>query len=149
MIAYQLPANTPVSPRVQNLKEDMDILTMSRQDNPYISSKLEQLSNCCGTDADDILTLRQHLTSPNSVHYSITMNRNSLEDGSQSLLWSDEDGNEDGRMSADILEDDSHLHDYLVRSPPPQFPTKFSAFVFPEPGSPLHQITSMKTNSRD
>ena len=141
-MAYNLPANTPVSPRVQNLREDLDILTMSRQDNPYISSKLELLSNCCGSAAavDDVLTLRQQLTSPNSVHYSISMNRDSVGDASQSLLWSEEDVNEDGRLSADILDDDSHLHDFLVRSPPPQFPTKFSAFVFPEPGSPLHSM---------
>lgn len=140
---YNLPVNSPVSPRVLNLKEDMDVLTLSRQDNPYISSKLELLSNSCGSGGggDDVLTMRQQLSSPNSIHYSISLNRDSVGDASQSLLWSDEDGNEEGRSSTDLLDSESHLHDFLVRSPPPQFPTTICAFAFPEPGSPLHSIT--------
>ena len=83
---YNLPANSPVSPRVLSLKEDMDVLTLSRKDNPYILNKLE-----------------------------VNGNGTSVAEG--------------------------HLHDFLVRSPPPQFPTKFSSFVFPEPGSPLHSLS--------
>ena len=81
-----MPADSPVSPRVLNLKEDMDVLTLSRQDNPYISNRLE--------------------------------------------------------VKSATSQQESYLHDFLVRSPPPQFPTKFSAFVFPEPGSPLHSLAA-------
>lgn len=147
---YNLPINSPVSPRVLSLKEDMDVLTLSRQDNPYISSKLELLSNSCGSGGtDDVLTMRQQMSSPNSIHYSISLNRESVGDASQSLLWSDEDGNEGTRSPVEVLDSGSHLHDFLVRSPPPQFPTTFSAFAFPEPGSPLHSITLRDGESPD
>ena len=150
---YNFPPNSPVSPRVTDIKEDMDVLTLSRMDSPYISSKLEQLSNSCGSsivDSHDLMTLRQQMISPNSIAQYSTggVNRSSVGDASQSLLWSD---NEDANMesldlksSLDLLEeiDDGHLHDHLIRSPPPQFPTNISAFVFPEPGSPLHAVST-------
>ena len=139
---YNIPPNLPVSPRVHDIKEEMDILTMSRQDSPYISSKLEQISNTCGSatgDHHEVMILRQQMISP--ISGQISTNRGSVGDASQSLLWSE---NEDANMEGDVksfFEDDGHLHDHLIRSPPPQFPTNISAFVFPEPGSPLHSFS--------
>jgi len=154
---YNFPPNSPVSPRVHNLKEDMDILTLSRHDNPYISSKLEEISNAfCGSalDSQDIMSLRQSTASPNSAHLSVCYNnRSSLGDASQSLLWTDDDAMEAVEVTAtksslELFEDDgTNLHDHLIRSPPPQFPTHISAFVFPEPGSPLLSITSSSLNA--
>ena len=142
---YNFPANAPVSPRVHDLKQDMDILTMSRNDNPYILSKIEQMSRSFGPNGSgDLMTLRQQFTSPDCIQYDVNCrnNRDSMDDASQSLLWSEDEG-KDGRISDDVLEvDDTNLHQHLIRSPPPSFPTNISAFIFPEPGSPLHSACS-------
>lgn len=42
---YEFLPKSPVSPRVKNIKEDMDALHLSRQDNPYIMHQLERLVN--------------------------------------------------------------------------------------------------------
>jgi len=95
---------------------------MSRQDNPYISQRLELLSNC--GDSEMIRTV-----SP--ISFVDTLSDSN--EASQSLL-SIQDMDEIHQL------DQTDLHEHLIRSPPPQFPQKFSHFVFPGPESPLRSM---------
>lgn len=119
--------SSPVSPRVKNIKQDMEALLISRQDNPYISQKLELLSNSA-----DFQSL-SNLNSSSLIQVSI-------EDSEQGLISMDYDVMDDelAFTSAILDEPGLNLHEHLIRSPPPQFPQKVSHFVFPDTiGSPL------------
>lgn len=120
--------SSPVSPRVKNIKQDMEALLISRQDNPYISQKLELLSTA--TDFQST----SHLSSASMVQINVH------DDSEQGLISMDFDVVDDelAFTSAILDEPGLNLHEHLIRSPPPQFPQKVSHFVFPDAiGSPL------------
>ena len=132
---YQFPPNSPVSPRVKNIKEDMEALLISRQDNPYICSKIELLSS---SGADNYIS-----TSSLTLHSSLMQVSVNIEDTSQSLISMEDDvADEELAFSSAILDEPGiNLHEHLIRSPPPQFPQKVSHFVFPDAaGSPLRGV---------
>ncbi|XP_053202661.1 uncharacterized protein LOC128387478 [Panonychus citri] len=118
---FGIPPHSPVSPRVKNINEDMEALTLSRQDNPFIVSKLEKLSSSEEwlSSNSSSLTIQQELLSPSSCSSS-TFNMEIEE----------------------ITSDVSNVHEHLIRSPPPQFPTKLAHFVFPLPNSPIKNLSS-------
>lgn len=128
---YNLAPNCPVSPRVKNIREDMDALIMSRQDNPFISQQLELLSSAGDPETRTV--------SP--ITFVTQSSYDGADDASQSLLTIHD---------LDELEqlDQENLHEHMIRSPPPQFPQKISHFVFPGPGSPVSIRTTIQSNSR-
>lgn len=129
---YQFPPNSPVSPRVKSIKDDMEALIISRQDNPFLTHRLELLSSC----GDGDLSSSSDLSSFSPQRHS----ENIEQDASQSLLAMEEDFETDNAMHhiPELLDGpDLDLHERLIRSPPPQFPTNLSNFLFPGPGSPL------------
>ncbi|RWS13586.1 uncharacterized protein B4U79_01849 [Dinothrombium tinctorium] len=117
---YKFAPLSPVSPRVKNIDADMEALTLSRNDNPFIQQKLEKLSA-----SGDLL-------SNSSLTLNISQNVDGNAEFEQSLISIDGD---------DISETDTNVHQYLIRSPPPQFPQKFSHFIFPVPGSPIGSLS--------
>lgn len=201
---YQFPPNSPISFNVRDLKEDMDILTISRTDNPYIAAKLDllsetaersllvspcsvvgstnvnthpngsssnistnnssvsrqstvqlhpllqsRMSSCDRTRGKDSFSLASEaMTGPIDQEFD----ENDVEDGedcqesSELLLINRSNDIEDGQngyghgrgslvrtttaadsvdISLDsILDDTTNLHEIMIRSPPPQFPTK-------------------------
>ena len=128
---YNLAPNCPVSPRVKNIREDMDALMMSRQDNPFISQQLELLSSSGDPETRTV--------SP--ITFVTQSSYDGADDASQSLL---------AIHDLDELEqlDQENLHEHMIRSPPPQFPQKISHFVFPGPGSPVSIRTTIQPKGR-
>lgn len=128
---YNLAPNCPVSPRVKNIREDMDALIMSRQDNPFISQQLELLSSASDPETRTV--------SP--ITFVTQSSYEGCDDASQSLLTIHD---------LDDLEqlDQENLHEHMIRSPPPQFPQKISHFVFPGPGSPVSIRTAIQSKDR-
>lgn len=123
---YNLTPNCPVSPRVKNIREDMDALIMSRQDNPFISQQLELLSSAGDPETRTV--------SP------ITFVTQSSRDEDETSLLTIQDLDELEQL------DRANLHEHLIRSPPPQFPQKISHFVFPGPGSPVSIRTAVQAS---
>lgn len=122
---YNLTPNCPVSPRVKNIREDMDALIMSRQDNPFISQQLELLSSAGDPETRTV--------SPITF-----VTQSSRDDEDETSLLAIQDLDELEQL------DQANLHEHLIRSPPPQFPQKISHFVFPGPGSPVSIRTAVQ-----
>ncbi|KAI1278690.1 hypothetical protein HDE_14221 [Halotydeus destructor] len=137
--AYNFPPNSPISPRVKNIKEDMEALLISRQDNPYISQKLEMLSSCNDCSL-----------STTTLSNSISMSVNGDLETEQSLVAMDDAEVAEACMGHLLDEPGLNLHEHLIRSPPPQFPQKVSHFVFPDSvGSPLRGMLSPRPATRN
>lgn len=225
---YQFPPNSPVSFNVRDLKEDMDILTISRTDNPYLAAKLDLLSEtaersllvspCSAVGSSNVNSQANGSSSNISTNNSSVsrqsaiqlhpllqsrmsscdrsrgkdsfslaseanaidqeVDENDLDDGddgqesSELLLINRSTDTDDGQntfgghggrgslvrtttaadsvdISLDnILEDTSNLHEIMIRSPPPQFPTKLSSFIFPDanPISPMNSSPARSVN---
>ena len=124
---YNLTPNCPVSPRVKNIREDMDALIMSRQDNPFISQQLELLSSAGDPETRTV--------SPITF-----VTQSSRDDEDETSLLTIHDLDELEQL------DQANLHEHLIRSPPPQFPQKISHFVFPGPGSPVSIRTAVQAS---
>lgn len=124
---YNLTPNCPVSPRVKNIREDMDALIMSRQDNPFISQQLELLSSAGDPETRTV--------SPITF-----VTQSSRDDEDETSLLAIQDLDELEQL------DQANLHEHLIRSPPPQFPQKISHFVFPGPGSPVSIRTAVQAS---
>lgn len=146
-----LISNSPISPRVKSIDEDIEALTLSRQDNPYIQNKLEKLSQYSGVNYD-ILSISNLSLNGNSnfVNSTNTLNNQSTTHSSQFSQ-----SNKVSSISSEELDEilnfsksnkDENLHEHLIRSPPPDFPLNFSSFIFPAVGSPLRSL-SMKYNN--
>ena len=123
---------SPISPRIKNIREDMEALMLSRHDNPYIMHQLERLS----TKDSDILG-----DSIVSAHSSPARNMNKASVSNLNVNGSAESN---FIMDSDVVDcHDDNLHDKLIRSPPPQFPKNMSLFVFP--GSSAPSVNSLRT----
>lgn len=133
------PPNSPVSPRVKNIKEDMEALILSRQDNPYLLSKLENCSNAgdVGTSSNLTISISSNCRSPPDPSLDLVMNNNALD---YSFISMDLDDLPEPNITQ------SDLHDHLIRSPPPQFPQKISHFVYPT-GSPIKALNQVSSSS--
>ena len=129
-IDYGIPPHSPVSPRVKNLDEDLEALTISRGDNPYILSRLEQIFN-----SKDNLTATEMTINviPDGERSLITMGKDCV-DGSQEETLQQQ-------SSLQQQPSDNNVHQHLIRSPPPQYPQKLSHFVFP-PTSPSRGVAT-------
>jgi hypothetical protein len=124
---------SPISPRVKNIDRDMEALTLSRQDNPYIMQQLERLS-----------VTNEYLTELSiSTHSSPARSVQRI-----SISTNDQHITSDGNFIMDCEDFDDNLHDKLIRSPPPNFPQKLSLFVFPDSSAGSVQSYSL-TKSRD
>lgn len=128
---YNLAPNCPVSPRVKNIREDMDALIMSRQDNPFISQQLELLSSSSDPETRTV--------SP--ITFVTQSSYEGCDDASQSLLTIHD-------LDDLVQLDQENLHEHMIRSPPPQFPQKISHFVFPGPGSPVSIRNTVQSKDR-
>jgi hypothetical protein len=161
-------SNSPISPRVRSIEQDIEALTLSRQDNPFLCAQLERISATSGVPCD-FLSASQLSLSSNHVHFN-----GSSAQHTPSLTTSfaahpalhplhphqppshDHGADEPHTKLCEL--DDSCLsieldellndgtmkqavHDHLVRSPPPHFPRKLSQFLFPEPGSPIRSLS--------
>lgn len=209
---YNFHPNSPVSFNVRDLKEDMDILTISRTDNPYLAAKLDLLSETAersllvspcslahessgnlSTNASNLSRgstvalhplLQSRMSScDRTVRYSADI-RCSQEGDEEEEEADDADDVDDALESSELLlinacdetvqqteettetrytttargrgnnsthdsrhrvdsidisldnllDDASNLHEMMIRSPPPQFPTKLASFIFPDGG---------------
>jgi len=117
---YGIPPHSPVSPRVKSIDQDIEALILSRQDNPFLTSKLEKLS-CSGKISSSNLAL------------DVFSN-----DGKGTEIFHDHSSL---AMDLDDTSDNYNVHEHLIRSPPPQFPQKISHFVFPLSNSPIRNIS--------
>lgn len=136
-------------------------------DNPFIQSKLEKLSCYSGVNHDILsisnLSLNGGFINANA-NYSNVNSTNTLNNITQQSNCSSQyaahsnqlsQSNKTSSMSSEELDEilnfgksnkEDSLHKYLVRSPPPDFPTQLSEFIYPQVGSPLRSL-SMKYNS--
>lgn len=132
-VTYHFAPNTPVSPRVRSINDDMEALIISRQDNPFLSQKLELLSSSC---EEELLTSSSFGDS--AGHKSTVVDQDLA---SQALICYEEENEDldelDFPKTLSLKGGAIDLHEHLIRSPPPQFPQRLSHFVFPGPGSPL------------
>lgn len=146
-----LVSNSPISPRIKSIDEDVEALTLSRQDNPYIQNKLEKLSHYSGVNHDILSIFNLSLYgNSNFVNSTNTLNQS----GQTNQLG--QQTNQTPSISSEELDEilnlgnrsnkEDNLHQHLIRSPPPDFPVNFSSFIYPPVGSPLRSI-STKYNS--
>lgn len=107
---------SPISPRVKNFNLDMKVLVLSRKDNPYLSQQIERSNS---------------ITSEYSNEYALSTPILSIRKRTPSCYCSKQ-----SVISENIYEfkkdDNTNLHDKLIRSPPPNFPAKLSHFLFTE-----------------
>lgn len=101
---------SPVSTRTKTLKEEVEALHLSRQDNPYLQ-QLEKLS----------------AQEENSVPCDILSTS-----GTEKPIF------HQGEWQF-VKDGDRDLHQHLVRSPPPQFPQNVTHFMYSRANSPKHQ----------
>ena len=149
-----LVSNSPISPRIKSIDEDIEALTLSRQDNPYIQNKLEKLSHYSGVN-HDILSISNLSLYGNSSFVTSTNTLNNLNQSGQSNQLSQQ-ANKTPSISSEELDEilnfgrsnrEDNLHQHLIRSPPPDFPMNFSAFIYPPIGSPLRSLSTKYNNS--
>ena len=145
-----LVSNSPISPRIKDIDEDIERLTLSRQDNPYIQNKLEKLSHYSGVN-HDILSISNLSLYGNSNFVNSTNTLNNLNQSGHSLGQ-----NKTPSISSEELDEilnsgrsnkEDNLHQHLIRSPPPDFPQNFSSFFYPPIGSPLRSLSTKYNNS--
>lgn len=151
-----LVSNSPISPRIKSIDEDVEALTLSRQDNPYIQNKLEKLSHYSGGNHDILSIFNLSLNGGNSNFVNSTNTLNNLnQSGPANQLG--QQANQTPSISSEELDEilnfgnrsnkDDNLHQHLIRSPPPDFPVNFSSFIYPPIGSPLRSLSTKYNNS--
>lgn len=125
-----LVSNSPISPRVRSIDDDIEMITYDRMDNPFIREKLEKLSYYTGLDCDILSisnlslnnnpfvmnnystnTLSNLNQSTNSSHSNQSTNSNQFNKASSiSSDELDEILNFDGKSNKD-----DNLHQHLIR----------------------------------
>lgn len=146
-----LVSNSPISPRIKSIDEDIEALTLSRQDNPYIQNKLEKLSHYSGVNHDILSISNLSLYGNTSAFVNSTNTLNQLSHHSNALS---QQANKTPSISSEELDEilnfaskEDNLHQHLIRSPPPDFPLNFSSFIYPPIGSPLRSLSNKKYNN--
>lgn len=79
-----LVSNSPISPRVKSIDDDIEAITLSRQDNPFIQSKLERLSSYTGVDYDILSISNLSLNNGPFVNHCSTNTLNNLNQSNNS-----------------------------------------------------------------